>query len=182
MPRVYASRVPDCHPDRPHMARGLCHACYSKQWRLPRAKPRKGRAEHGKATCPHSDRVAYLVSGGPCKSCYEMDLRSRPTEYAETVRRRKRMDQLWKNYGLTPEDFALLIRSQGGVCAICNGELSEARNARNQACVDHSHDTGQVRGVLCKLCNAGLGAFQDMPERLEAAAAYLRAFNSRSNS
>jgi hypothetical protein len=69
-------------------------------------------------------------------------------------------------FGLTPEDLDALIASQGGVCAICRDAEPEH--------IDHDHESGQIRGVLCGPCNMGLGLFKDQPVRLRAAAAYLK--------
>jgi hypothetical protein len=70
-----------------------------------------------------------------------------------------------KRYGITAADFEQLLAKQNDECAICGDRTVE--------CVDHCHVTGAVRGLLCRLCNTGLGHFRDDPERLMAAAAYL---------
>jgi Recombination endonuclease VII len=75
-------------------------------------------------------------------------------------------------YGLTGEQFQARLAQQGGKCAICG--TSDWPGKGNAPQVDHDHVTGRVRGVLCTSCNQGLGRFGDDPERLEAAARYLR--------
>lgn len=70
-------------------------------------------------------------------------------------------------YGLSEEVHASLLDSQGGVCAICHTHRGETLH------VDHDHQTGAVRGLLCRLCNTAIGKFNDDPSRLRAAAAYL---------
>lgn len=72
-----------------------------------------------------------------------------------------------KRYGLTETDYIALLDAQGGRCAICSG-ASSARLA-----VDHDHDTGVVRGLLCGNCNRGIGYLRDSVEILRAAVAYL---------
>ncbi len=74
-------------------------------------------------------------------------------------------------YGLSLEEYDILLLAQGGVCAICGKSQSGKRKMR--LCVDHSHKTGQVRGLLCEKCNVGLGSFRDDPELLVRAARYL---------
>lgn len=73
-----------------------------------------------------------------------------------------------RTYGLTQGGYAELQAIHGGRCAICGDPAKDALN------VDHCHDTGTVRGLLCEKCNLGLGLFADDPERLRAAAEYLR--------
>lgn len=76
-----------------------------------------------------------------------------------------------RKYGLTKAEFDLLLEQQGGVCAICAGPRSGPGKRFH---VDHCHDTGQVRGLLCGNCNTAIGLLGDDPERAEKAAAYLR--------
>ena len=74
---------------------------------------------------------------------------------------------LKRRYGIGADDFDELVAQQGGVCAICGRADPEH--------VDHDHDTGAVRGILCFNCNGGLGQFRDSIDALLAAAAYLDA-------
>ncbi|MEU0449808.1 endonuclease VII domain-containing protein [Streptomyces tendae] len=76
-----------------------------------------------------------------------------------------RQDHLKRNYGLTEAERDQLIADQGGVCCICL--------AAPAAHVDHCHETGRVRGVLCFSCNAALGQFKDRPDAIRRAAAYV---------
>ena len=80
-------------------------------------------------------------------------------------------------YGVEPEEFARLLTHQGGGCAVCQRTLggSAGKPGRySRLAVDHNHRTGDVRGLLCMDCNLGIGKFDDDPQRLERAAAYLR--------
>lgn len=73
-----------------------------------------------------------------------------------------------KKYGITPDDFAVLWRKQGGVCAICHKPetvVDTRRGAIRKLCVDHDHATGKVRGLLCHRCNVNLGYWEDKAER-----------------
>lgn len=71
-------------------------------------------------------------------------------------------------YSVTSEELLELERLANGACEICG------RAGRKMA-VDHDHDTGTIRGLICGSCNSGLGLFSDNPEFLSAAAMYLRA-------
>lgn len=71
-------------------------------------------------------------------------------------------------YGLLPGEYDKLFQLQGGVCAICK------QPRKQRLSVDHCHKTGQVRGLLCRLCNGRLlTAARDNPGILRSAADYL---------
>lgn len=78
--------------------------------------------------------------------------------------------QRMRNYGVTPERFAEMIAKQGGRCAICGAVEPGGKGTWH---VDHCHDSGVVRDLLCSNCNIGLGNFKDNPNSLQAAIAYL---------
>jgi hypothetical protein len=78
--------------------------------------------------------------------------------------------------GCTPEQYQKLLEQQDGKCAIC-GAVEGHRSRDGRACrlsVDHDHQTGIVRGLLCNRCNRGLGRFKDSVRILEAALRYLK--------
>ena len=74
-------------------------------------------------------------------------------------------------YGITLEQRDAMLVSQGGVCAIC--KVTEPGRGKDWN-VDHCHDTGAVRGILCVRCNFMIGHSKDNPEVLLAAANYLK--------
>ena len=78
---------------------------------------------------------------------------------------------LKKRYGITREEYDIILTDQGLGCAICGykGLLTAKKNLS----VDHNHETGTVRGLLCQKCNTGLGNFQDDPEIILKALTYL---------
>ena len=69
-------------------------------------------------------------------------------------------------YGITDEEYDSLLIKQVARCAICNEHV--------KLCVDHDHNTGKVRGLLCNTCNAGLGMFKDSIRLLAGAIVYLQ--------
>lgn len=89
----------------------------------------------------------------------------RGSEYTRRVR-------LKSKYGTTPEAVDAMLDDQGGACAICRIDEPGGRGFWN---VDHDHDTGRIRGLLCCACNRGIGLLSDDVERLMSAAAYLLA-------
>lgn len=68
-----------------------------------------------------------------------------------------------------------MFEAQAHRCAICETHVEDIphKSFGNPLVVDHCHETGSVRGLLCPTCNSGLGHFKDNPERLIAAARYL---------
>jgi hypothetical protein len=88
-------------------------------------------------------------------------------------------EKVRKRNGVVENTQALLKRleAQGGKCAICETEITMARGragASNRACVDHDHETGRVRGILCPHCNSAIGFLKDDIELLRKALRYLR--------
>jgi hypothetical protein len=75
------------------------------------------------------------------------------------------------SYGIGIEDYNQMFEIQGGCCAICGKHQSEFKKA---LCVDHNHETGQVRGLLCNACNSMLGYAFDNKIILGNAIKYLK--------
>lgn len=83
-----------------------------------------------------------------------------------------------KCYGLSEEQYRAMQDNQKGCCTICGESLLYSNTTDgNDMCIDHDHLTGKVRGLLCRVCNIGLGAFRDNPELLKNAALYLEEHN-----
>ena len=81
----------------------------------------------------------------------------------------QRRAELKRLYGITLEQYVEMFVAQGEVCAICK----EKCPTKKSLSVDHNHETGIVRGLLCNRCNRALGMFQDNPALLIRAAEYL---------
>lgn len=80
----------------------------------------------------------------------------------------------WKQQGInaTWDDYQALMDAQGGRCAIC--DRTEEEVGRSHA-LDHNHDTGEPRGILCTTCNSAIGLLWDSPDVLRRALTYLEA-------
>jgi hypothetical protein len=74
-------------------------------------------------------------------------------------------------YGLTPVEYDKMVEEQNGKCAICGKDRNVTSDKRRLA-VDHDHETGQVRGLLCTICNTRLGILENA-EWVQKARAYL---------
>lgn len=128
----------------------------------------------GEATCAECKAV---------RAEYERERRKRRPPTDEQRRRwaqrakhpdaiRTRRDRDYRNlYGIGIDDVERLSEEQGGTCAICR----EVCSTGQELAVDHCHDTGKVRGLLCSNCNTGIGKLGDDPARLRAAVRYLTA-------
>jgi hypothetical protein len=76
-----------------------------------------------------------------------------------------------RKYNISLQEFNDLLELQGGGCAICG--MSEEPDGRRLS-IDHCHDTGDVRGILCNGCNNGIGSFGDKIEPMMKAIEYLK--------
>ena len=81
-------------------------------------------------------------------------------------------------YGITLSQYDQILEKQGDACAIC-GVTTPSSNQFGQISfsVDHCHESGEVRGLLCDTCNRGLGYFKDNPLSLQKAIDYLNGGN-----
>lgn len=77
--------------------------------------------------------------------------------------------KLRKQYNMTPEDYEVLLQQQSGVCAICGATNPNG----SRLGVDHDHETGKVRGLLCSTCNVALGKLEKDRTWAEKAITYL---------
>ena len=77
-------------------------------------------------------------------------------------------------YGLEAEIYYAMLVAQAGVCVLCGSPpRGDASGAGSRLHVDHDHETGKVRALLCNGCNRGLGYLNDDPALLRAAADYI---------
>lgn len=91
----------------------------------------------------------------------------------------RRQDAIKRKFGLDWDAYQKLHASQDGMCAICDKPLSLITDdAKETAYVDHDHVTGTVRGILCRVCNVGLGHFKDSRLHLKRAIEYLDTYDA----
>lgn len=97
--------------------------------------------------------------------------------YREGNREALRDGERKRRFGITPERYSEMFRSQNGVCAICQQPETATRLGTLKALsVDHCHKTGAIRGLLCSDCNTGIGKLKDDPSVLQSAIRYLTKF------
>lgn len=121
----------------------------------------KSLSSFNKATKSKDGKQAYCAI---CANKKNVEWNSKNVE-------RKKGTHLKRTYGIDLYEYHAMLKEQQGVCAICyKPEIDK------DLAVDHCHRTGQVRGLLCYMCNTSLGKMEDSPDRLRRAAAYLEGF------
>ena len=116
------------------------------------ANPRKGKT--------------FTVDCERCGEAFDYVYRQKHRSVCDLCRKH---DNAWKSYGLTGRQ-AEELRARGR-CDICGGDQPGGRFGNWH--IDHDHETGEVRGVLCAPCNTSLGLLGDDPARIRRAAEYL---------
>lgn len=100
--------------------------------------------------------------------------RRRSNDYAKANPEAMMDKQYQRYYGLTLAEYEAMVAERDGLCDICHRPETLTQKGRvKRLSVDHDHDTGAVRGLLCSACNRALGFLGDDPERVATAAAYL---------
>jgi hypothetical protein len=114
---------------------------------------------------------------GLCGPCYRSHLRQNSPRRAEILERRAIQERVRRieQYGIGADEYARLLTSQGGVCGICR----QPALVNSRLHIDHDHQTGRVRGLLCHNCNRGLGIMGDTLDRMRAAVTYLESVENR---
>jgi len=114
---------------------------------------------------PYKDPIKRKECAKKIRQKYENNPKNK---YKIKKRARDKIYWLKSKYGLTIEQYDIILESQNGVCKICGGA-----NPKRFA-VDHDHKTGKIRGLLCSMCNGGLGLFRDNIDFLKKAIEYLK--------
>ena len=74
-----------------------------------------------------------------------------------------------QKFGISLDEYNELLKLQGGVCAICEQECASGK----ELAVDHNHNTGEIRGLLCTRCNSAIGNLKEDPKIIMNAYDYL---------
>ncbi len=171
----------------PNGYRSYCKICNNKlatqnrrtrRTRLGTIEVHSKECQSCKRDLPASEYHSFIDSRdglqSKCKSC------------VRTLRQKKRSEnpdhyygiRLERVFGISLEEYQEMEKNQDYKCAICNttdpGTRKSKGALKSHFAVDHDHQTGEIRGLLCSKCNAAIGLLGDNLEGLEAATAYLR--------
>lgn len=155
-------------------------SCYSKAYsRQPHVLERKreaalaySRTEEGKArqkayrALSETKEKIKAYQSTPERKEWRKEYNQGRRAMADT-KVRERLYRFLRRYNLTEEMYVSMVDERKGCCDICGESLDDLH-------IDHCHDTGRVRGLLCRRCNTGLGSFGDSIEGLEKAVSYLK--------
>jgi hypothetical protein len=100
-------------------------------------------------------------------AAYRETSRAYSRKYNATHKKERAAAKKKHKYGLTAEQFDQMVQDQGGACRICGIVPTGVLH------IDHDHETGKIRGLLCGKCNKGIGLLGDDHKRLLRAALYL---------
>lgn len=162
---------------RTYFCSAACRSAFAKN---------KARAEQilGVRKCPHCDMAKGIaefyknplrLSGYAswCKTCESVAGKKRRALQQPEIRREVDWkDSIKHRYGLTPAGYQALLEAQYYCCAVCEDIYPPGTSLR--LCVDHDHDTGKVRGLICRRCNNALGLLKEDHVIVQKAALYLR--------
>lgn len=123
--------------------------------------------------CPKCRQIGLEFGNGSsyCRACqrdYEKAWRRNNPERQKAQRRRA---YVRKAYGISYDQYEAMVELQGGACAVCgvHGDTQQ----HGVLLIDHDHDTGRVRGLLCVDCNFAIGRTGRNVTRLAKAIAYI---------
>ena len=149
---------------RPNVHRANCKVCqneYNRQWRSE--NPDKAKK--------------YIAGQVKYHKAYRMENREKRNERLKKWGRenpgKKRAQKYRHRYGIDIKDYEDLLLSQESCCAICKSK-DKGRKGAKYFVIDHCHDSGKVRGLLCHKCNVILGYAEDGIDRLQSAIEYLK--------
>lgn len=106
-----------------------------------------------------------------CKTCNKSITSKRASVRNKANPGPRRSTILKNKYGIDLAQYEDMLLNQNSLCKICG---SSNPGPKGVFAVDHCHNTGKVRGLLCYLCNIGLGSFRDSVESLDKAIRYLK--------
>ena len=163
-------RMADCHPEEKYHAKGLCKKCYQ-------AKNARRWYENNSESVKKSTRAWSLANPEKKAESNRKWVKENPEKDIESKKAWERRnpnkvkEHNLSKYGLTLELYEQLSGEQNNVCAVCK----ETCTTWPRLSVDHCHETGKVRGLLCSRCNLAVGQLRNNPTFARSLAEYLEA-------
>lgn len=108
-----------------------------------------------------------------CRACAQRRMREWCQRNKGKRKRTVRNHTLKRLYGIDHDQYDFMLELQDGVCAVCKSPPETC--VQSSLCVDHSHETGRIRGLLCDNCNRALGQLKDNPDIIARLLSYVRA-------
>ena len=109
-----------------------------------------------------------------CRPCTAVYNKAYHAKHNERLVRENANRHLKRVYGITIEEYESMLDDRDGKCDICGRTDSRHRSGKMQ--VDHCHESGEIRGILCFPCNSSLGGFGDDIETLRKALKYMESY------
>lgn len=125
--------------------------------------------------CDYS-ALAIKVTAGKEKFCSNECYKNYRKSNSKDKKYLNKIHQKKYKYGITEEEYLQMFLNQKNSCKICQTPFSD-ESRYTLAVVDHCHETGKVRGLLCQRCNRALGGFKDSLEILKNCISYLENCN-----
>lgn len=120
----------------------------------------------------HKTKQGFPMYGSWCRPCWNV----RQARYEDSKRRKDPQYDMRHYYkkihGLSLEEYGAMLAAQDGLCAICR----KPEQLNQRMAVDHHHESGEIRGLLCFRCNTGIGKFYEDITALARAIEYLKAY------
>lgn len=108
-----------------------------------------------------------------CASMFRVDFRKNGPQYDSRCDDCRKIAYISRNFAITPDEYIRIMKKSGFRCDICKSKETTARGGRMT--LDHDHETGKLRGVLCHACNCAIHRFTTVAT-LKEAARYLSRF------
>lgn len=154
-------RMADCHPDRPHLAKGMCNNCYRK-------------ANYHKYGTG-AQKNYYARNRDKVKAKSEIYRK----ENRERIRETQRVKRLEYEYNLTQPEYEAKLTEQNNVCPICDRTPTLRKGRKLLFVVDHNHTTNKVRSLLCDSCNLAIGHLEEDIDRALKLIEYLKYWKTK---
>jgi len=153
-----------------------CNNCESKRKLKYKDTPKIDVTEKECFTCKktkslgdfHNDRRTPTGKTSSCKECASERMKRWYWDASSARKQSIKEGTLRRSFGISLDEYYRMLEDQKGFCVICGN-----KDKTRYLAVDHNHETGEIRGLLCSQCNTGLGCFKDNLQLLTNAYDYL---------